>query len=75
MVHPNVRRSKISDSTWSQYIFDMAEDFCHQDDYRKKRIVTCIGRQPGSNTWVFNPDTQIDMNGSLIEKDEQCYIW
>jgi len=53
----------------------MAEEFCHQDGYRKKRIVTCIGRQPGSNTWVFNPDIQIDMNGSLIEKDEQCYIW
>ena len=75
IVHPDIRRSKIADTLWSQFIFEMAEEFCHQPCYPKKTMVTCMGRQPKSAVWVFNDKVHIDIQGCLIEKDQQKYFW
>ena len=42
---------------------------------RRKLLVTCVGRQPGSTVWVFNKDTHMDENGCLIPPEEQQYYW
>ena len=74
-VHPNIRRSKISDSLWSQFLFEMAEEFCQQPNHKYKKMVSCVGRQPGSSVWVLNEEVQIDDEGNLIPKDLQEYFW
>ena len=33
---------------------------------RKKVLVTCVGRQPGTDVWVFNKDIYDDGQGQLI---------
>lgn len=75
VVHPDIRRSKIPDNLWSQFIFEMAENFCQRPDHRKKKMVTCVGRQPGSDIWVFGPELQVDHRGKQIKKDYEEYYW
>ena len=53
----------------------MAEEFCHIPHYPRKKMVTCIGHQPGSSAWVFGPDIQLDNKGEIIPKDQQEYYW
>ena len=38
-----------------------------------KMLVSCIGRQPNSDTWVFNSDLQVDKHGDEIQDHE--YYW
>ena len=71
----NIRRSKVPDSLWAQYIFDMAETFCQNPTHRTMIMVTCVGKQPDSNIWVFNSETQINAQGELISKQNQEYYW
>ncbi len=37
--------------------------------------VTCTGRQPGSQVFVFSPTLQLDKYGNVIPPDEQQYLW
>ena len=68
VVHPDIRRSNIPDTLWGQYIFEIGEEFCRQPNHKKKKMVTCVGRQPGSKIWVFGPDVQVDHRGKQIEQ-------
>ena len=74
-VHPDIRRSNIPDTLWGQYIFEIGEEFCRQPNHKKKKMVACVGRQPGSKIWVFGPDVQVDHRGKQIEKDCEEYSW
>ena len=37
--------------------------------------VTCTGRQPSSNTFVFGPKFQLNDNGTIITEEDQSFIW
>lgn len=41
----------------------------------KYKAVTCIGRQPDSDTYVLSCDVQFKMNGDVIPTEEQEFIW
>lgn len=72
---PSIRRSKVPDSLWAQFIFEMAEEFCQEPNHPTMTMVTCIGRQPQSSVWVFNSEIQINAMGELIPKEDQEYFW
>lgn len=42
-----------------------------------KHAAMIVGRQPNSNVWVFNPNTQVDAEGQLIPYDNKAakYVW
>jgi len=74
-VHPEIRRSMITDPLWSQFIFNLGEKFCRQPNHARKKMVTCIGRPPGSNIWVFGPKLQFNQQGKHINTDFEEYYW
>lgn len=37
--------------------------------------VTCTGRQPSSDVFVFGPNLQLTDNGIVIPADDQRFIW
>ncbi len=37
--------------------------------------VTCTGRQPESDVFVFGPNIQLDKHGRTIPSNEQRYLW
>lgn len=65
----------ISDNLWVLYILEMTQQAMSNPDFRKKKIVTCVGRQPSSNTWVFSPEIHINEKGELIPLEQQDYYW
>lgn len=73
--HPTIHCAKVSDSLWSVYILSLIKVFLKGPNKLKKTLVTCVGRQPNSDIWVFNADTQVDGNGHLIHHDDQQYYW
>lgn len=75
VTHPSIRRSKISERLWSQYIFDLGEAFCSKRNHCTKRLVACVGKQPGSRVWVLGPNIQIDEYGNLINEEDFAYYW
>lgn len=75
MVLTTLRKSHIADSLWGQYIFDMAEVFCAKENYPRKKLVVCVGRQPHSSVWVLGPNVQIDERGRLIHEKDYEYFW
>lgn len=67
-VHKGLYYAKTTDNLWSQYVISMIQDLPPA-----KLLAVNVGRQPDSEIWVFDPDVQIDITGSLIkEKDMQC---
>lgn len=46
-----------------------------QDSPRCYKAVTCIGRQEGSNIYVFGPNLHFYENGDEISNADQEYIW
>ena len=67
--------AKINDELWSIYIFELVEAARQTGGWTSKTLVTCVGRQPDSSTWVLGPDVQIDDRGELIPPEEQQYYW
>ena len=49
---------------------DESDDSATQYD-----AVTCSGRQPNSNVFVFGPNFQVRDNGDLIPAEDQRFIW
>ena len=43
------------------------------DGWTIKTLVTCVGRQPWSSTWVLGPNVQVASSGNLIPL--QQYLW
>lgn len=73
--HPCIHYAKVSDSLWSVFILMLIKEYLGGPIRRRKLLVTCVGRQPGSSVWVFNKDTQVDEDGCLIPSKEQQYYW
>ena len=46
-----------------------------QDLPPPKLLTVNIGRQPDSDIRVFGSDIQVDINGSLIRKEDIRYYW
>ena len=44
-------------------------------DQRHYRAVTCTGRQPNSDVFVFSPTLHLDKWDNIIPADEQQYLW
>ena len=70
-----LQNSKISDTLWSQYIFRLGQEYLKSSSCQVKVLVACVGKQPGSNIWVFNETTQIDSNGRLVPLEQQRFHW
>ena len=60
---------------WGQYVFDKCRRSRLSSNYKKKTLVTSLGRQRDSDTWVLSHEVQIDGAGSLIPKSEHQYYW
>ena len=46
-----------------------------EDSATQYDAVTCTGRQPNSNVFVFGPNFQVTDNGDLIPAEDQSFIW
>ena len=64
-LHPTMH---YANGLWSVFILTIIKDFLSGPT---RILVTCVGRQPGSNTWVFDEATHIDGQGHLISKDQR----
>lgn len=49
---------------------DSDDDSCNQI-----KSVSCMGRQPGSEVFVFGPNLQFSSEGHIIPPSEQEYVW
>ena len=45
------------------------------DGWTTKTLVTCVGRQPCSTTWVLGPNVQVDSSGDIIPVEDQQFYW
>ena len=66
----------------SKYLMNLTNTFCRDQIQRGtprveyiKQAAQCLGRQPGSNVWVLNEDTQFDSEGMKISNVQSEYIW
>ena len=66
----------------SKYLMNLTNTFCRDQIQRgtprveyMKQAAQCLGRQPGSNVWVLNEDTQFDSEGMKISNVQSEYIW
>jgi len=74
--HEYLGYAKANDQLWSQYVFNMAQEYVKGGDVKRLTLVTCIGKQPTcSTTWVMGPDVQIDSDGKLIPREHQAFFW
>ena len=69
-VHKGLYYARTSDNLWSQYVIRMIQDLPPA-----KLLTVNVGRQPDSDIWVFGPDVQVDISGSLIKKEDTRYYW
>jgi len=53
------------------YIFKLSQDFLQSRNSSSsmKTMVSCLG-QPNSDVWVFGPEVQMDLTGSIIPPEE-----
>ena len=42
---------------------------------RQYTAVTCTGRQPNADVFVFGPRLQLDLNGEIIPEEDQEFVW
>ena len=73
--HPHLQCAKISDTLWGLYALGLTKAYCESAQKKVKTFVSCIGRQPRSDVWIFNPDVQVDIHGRQLSVDEQEYYW
>ena len=73
----HINCAHISQSLWSMYIFKLSQDFlqsCNSSS-SMKTMVSCLGRQPNSDVWVFGPEVQMDLTGRIIPPEELRFFW
>lgn len=73
--HQGLTYAKVNDDLWSLYIFELVQAGRQTAGWTTKTLVTCVGRQPASSTWVLGPDVQINSSGELIPLEEHQYYW
>ena len=73
--HPHLQCAKINDTLWGLYTLQLTKAYSQSSNKRVKTLVTCIGRQPNSDVWVFSPSVQVDSEGLEIPLDQQQYYW
>ena len=73
--HPHLQWAKIPDKLWSLYMLNMSKEYQRNPNRLQKTLVSRVGKQPTSHTWVLSPDVQIDHNGKLIPKRDQKFYW
>ena len=73
--HPHLQWAKIADKLWSLYMLNMSKEYQRNPNRLQKTLVSRVGRQPNSNTWVLSPDVQVDHHGQLIPKRHQKFYW
>lgn len=73
--HPQLQYAKISDELWSLHLLNLTKTYMSSNDCIIKTLVTCVGRQSGSNVWVLNQTLQLTENGNLIIKEDQMFYW
>ena len=74
--HRHLYYAKVNDDLWSIYVLDAINDVAKGSvGLKQKTLVTCVGRQPCSSTWVLAPDIHIDQFGQLIPQEQQEYFW
>lgn len=56
-------------------MLNIAKEYHRSGTYKQKTLVSRVGKQPDSHTWVLSEDTQIDGEGKLIPFDKQEYYW
>ena len=54
------------------YVCDHSE---HAHEMGKYKVVTCIGRQPDSTTYILNHDIQLTMKGDVIPPEQREFVW
>lgn len=64
-----MHKSFLSDKLWSQYVFDMAEAFCSQNNHTKKTL--WAGNQILLSGWCI----QLNAEGQLIHEEDFEYFW
>ncbi len=52
-----------------------SEDSDDGEDIRQYKAVSCTGRQPDSNVFVFGPEIQFTSDGQQIPPDQQEFVW
>lgn len=67
----------MGDSKWSLYMLQRTDDYLQSADFNRKKmiVVSVVGRQQDSTTWVMGPNIQMDSDGSIIPEDRQEYYW
>ena len=73
--HPSVDHSKISDSLWHHFLFELCEGYRHSPNQRTKTLVSCVGMQPLSSVWVLGPKIQLRADGTPIPQHQHPYYW
>ena len=73
--HPHLQCAKISDMLWSLYTLGVTKAHCQSEESQVKTLVSCVGRQPNSEVWVFSPIVHVDIHGRQIEFCDQEYYW
>jgi len=43
--------------------------------FKRRTLVSAIGRQPGSDVWVLEPEIQINSKGELLDKEDLPFYW
>ena len=71
--HKGLCYAKVNDDLWSLYVFELVQAGRQTSGWRMKLLVTCVGRQPFSSTWVLGPNVQVNSSGNLIPEDQQYY--
>lgn len=73
--HPHLQCAKINDTLWGLYTLGLTKAYCQSAQSKWKTLVSCIGRQPESDVWVFSPSIQVDINGKEVPLHEQEFYW
>ena len=56
-------------------MLDLLNEVTKGPGMAQKTIVTCVGKQLNSTTWVLSPEVHIDKFGQLIPLEQQEYYW
>ena len=51
--HKGLCYAKVNDDLWSLYVFELVQTGRQTAGWTMKTLVTCVGRQPLSSTWVL----------------------
>ncbi len=71
--HPHIQCARISDTLGGLHMLQMTKEYCQSSEYQVKTLVSCIGRQPDTDVWVFNPHVQIDKLGCEMQRHK--FFW